>query len=349
MNKQPSKQIPRKKLVKAIPKPGADLRNARENQGLAIKQIATELNMLEEMVVAIEEDTIASKINLTYARGYTINYAKLLHLNPDRIARQFDINFGSTTQTLKRQQAKQNVQRQHTNLAWSVYTAIVAIIFITAWFIIPAETTEEIPLNDAIIKQGIDIDPMLENNEPISTEPDINNQSSIVENNSNVNQSAPVLMTENNQSDTTTESTNQNSIDEDITTAVNLEDIRPTSIALNTDSIDTNPDSSLPANDNENNNNTVQLENTNALKQAEDSLLLEITNATWIAITDANDELLFRDLRSTLGPLEVKGKAPFKVILGNAPGNRLTLNGKNIDITRFIRANNYANFQVDNP
>jgi hypothetical protein len=44
--------------------------------------------------------------------------------------------------------------------------------------------------------------------------------------------------------------------------------------------------------------------------------------------------------------LSLTGQAPFDIFLGNAPVVSLSLNATNIDMTKYIRSNNIAQFKV---
>ncbi len=61
-------------------------------------------------------------------------------------------------------------------------------------------------------------------------------------------------------------------------------------------------------------------------------LQIKVTQQSWIEILDAKGDILLADLKTSGYKGEVKGMAPFDVILGYAPGVELTLNGKRVEI-----------------
>lgn len=62
--------------------PGAQLRAARENQGLTVREVAGRLHLPIRTIEQIELDQLAA-IGPTYRRGYLSNYARLLELDPE--------------------------------------------------------------------------------------------------------------------------------------------------------------------------------------------------------------------------------------------------------------------------
>lgn len=64
--------------------PGAILRAARELQGWSIEEVAVELNLLPDLVEALERDDYSLTAGWTYAVGYLRNYARLAGVSVDR-------------------------------------------------------------------------------------------------------------------------------------------------------------------------------------------------------------------------------------------------------------------------
>lgn len=61
-------------------------------------------------------------------------------------------------------------------------------------------------------------------------------------------------------------------------------------------------------------------------------LQIKVTQQSLIEILDAKGDILLADLKTSGYKGEVKGMAPFDVILGYAPGVELTLNGKRVEM-----------------
>ena len=73
---------------------GAQLKRAREEQGLTISEVAHHLKLAPRQVEAIEEERFEQLPGVTFARGMVKNYARLLKLEPEplleRIADRFE-------------------------------------------------------------------------------------------------------------------------------------------------------------------------------------------------------------------------------------------------------------------
>ncbi len=69
---------------------GATLQQARKSKKISLKEAAGELFILERHLEALENEDFAGLPQVTFARGFAINYAKFLDLDPVRIAQSFD-------------------------------------------------------------------------------------------------------------------------------------------------------------------------------------------------------------------------------------------------------------------
>lgn len=73
-----------------------------------------------------------------------------------------------------------------------------------------------------------------------------------------------------------------------------------------------------------------------------DELQIHFDGDSWVEIDDGNDTTLYRDMRLAGDLLELKGQAPFNVLLGNAVAVTVSFNGREIDISDDIRIDNSA-------
>ena len=80
----------------------------------------------------------------------------------------------------------------------------------------------------------------------------------------------------------------------------------------------------------------------------QDLLVLRTSSRTWAEIYSADGErLLFEMLTNEKTPVRIRGRAPFRILLGHSPDVTVELNGRNIDQSHFNRSNNTAHFLVD--
>ena len=64
---------------------GARLRTAREAAGLSVDAVAQQLKLAPRQVKALEEDDFQHLPGRTFVRGFTRNYARFVHLDPDAV------------------------------------------------------------------------------------------------------------------------------------------------------------------------------------------------------------------------------------------------------------------------
>jgi len=77
---------------------------------------------------------------------------------------------------------------------------------------------------------------------------------------------------------------------------------------------------------------------------AEMRLSLNFSQDSWVEISDASDRLLFGLQRA--GVRELRGEAPFSVLIGNARGVSLTVNGRDFDIPLKAIRGKVARFEI---
>jgi cytoskeleton protein RodZ len=76
-----------------------------------------------------------------------------------------------------------------------------------------------------------------------------------------------------------------------------------------------------------------------------DVLVLKYEADCWTAVQDADGKRLAYDLVKAGQVLNLQGKAPFRVTLGNAPAVNVQINGEPFDTVRFSRGR-IARFQI---
>lgn len=78
----------------------------------------------------------------------------------------------------------------------------------------------------------------------------------------------------------------------------------------------------------------------------EDSVQLDFLGDSWVEIEDRGSEQSHRELRTSGETLLIHGTAPFSILLGNARAVTLTLNGRRVDISGNIRADDTARLSI---
>ncbi len=81
----------------------------------------------------------------------------------------------------------------------------------------------------------------------------------------------------------------------------------------------------------------------------DDRLEITLDGDSWVVVKDANHRQLMYGLYRKGASKTLIGEAPFQVFLGNAPAVTLKADGKPFDPSGFVRSNKTARFTVPNP
>lgn len=76
---------------------------------------------------------------------------------------------------------------------------------------------------------------------------------------------------------------------------------------------------------------------TKPVAATEGALRFNFNEQSWVTVRDANDQVLVSQLNNAGSSIDIKGKAPFKLIVGNAKAVRVFSNGKLVDLNSSIR------------
>lgn len=126
---------------------GENLREARLAAGWTVGEIASRLNLTESAVESIEANQFDRLPGTTFARGYIRSYAKVLGLDADQLAKNFDQQIGgglsaSAVQTIDRIGEARRVSRGMVQFSLLVILFIVLAAGYYAWQAFNAAETE---------------------------------------------------------------------------------------------------------------------------------------------------------------------------------------------------------------
>ena len=80
--------------------------------------------------------------------------------------------------------------------------------------------------------------------------------------------------------------------------------------------------------------------------KTEDTIEIYAEQGAWLEVYDAQEQRLFYNMLSEGRTKVLTGQSPFRLALGNARSTRISVNGTELDIKKFIRLNNTASFKV---
>ena len=311
---------------------GQQLMLAREKAGMSIDEAARALNLKQETVEAIEDSALDKLPPVTFVQGYIRTYARLLGLSEEKILSEFEAEVPHQLETELHPRSPSpdgtNSQTPVIKLISVLIIVLAALVLFYAVYSYYIERTERIEQSS----QAAD-DAMMQ----LPPEaPLIEHQAGITEDD------APTAATQ-----------SASAEDEEILTEPVVEtelalqpeeELKPeqTAIAEVAAEVEAVPDAAV---------SEVSIEEIMPVAKPQpitggDILSVSAEQDSWAEIVDANDIQLFSGTLKAGRELNMTGQAPFEVFLGNAPGVSLSLNSISIDMAKYIRYNNVAQFKI---
>jgi cytoskeleton protein RodZ len=288
--------------------PGKLLVWARERAGLSQEQVAKELYMTLTKVRSLESDDYRHMGSDTFTRGYLRAYANLVKLDVAQVLAAYDRHaqkHGLVEQVLPRRVESAN--KSLWQFIILVLLALLILWLVSIWFFDNRQQSTY--------------------NRPLAVVPLAETALSVQSlNESSINQvfaSSAAFVSEglltgtqqsvNTMSDNSLASAQNSSVSDSIQfAAANL-------------SVSSVTHSAVPA----------KQVNANQL----DLISFSFTEECWLEVSDARGDVLVADLQSTGSRLQLQGKAPFDVKLGNSPAARIELNGDQVAIVPALGTN----------
>jgi cytoskeleton protein RodZ len=313
---------------------GQQLMLAREKAGMSIDEAARALNLKEETVEAIEDSALDKLPPVTFVQGYIRTYARLLGLSEEKILSEFEAevphDLESELHPRSPSQVGTNSQTPVIKLVSVLVIVLAALVLFYAVYSYYVERTERIEQSS----QAADNEAMMQF--PPEA-PLIEQQSGITEDD------APTAATQSAFAE-----------DEEIQTEPEVEaevslqpaeELRPEQAELAEEvapEVESVPDTAV---------SDVSIEEIMPAAKPQpitggDILAVSAEQDSWAEIVDANDIQMFSGTIKAGRELNLTGQAPFEVFLGNAPGVSLSLNSISVDMAKYIRYNNVAQFKI---
>lgn len=309
---------------------GQQLMLAREKAGMSIDEAARALNLKEETVEAIEDSALDKLPPVTFVQGYIRTYARLLGLSEEKILSEFEAevphNLESELHPRSPSQVGANSQTPVIKLVSVLVIVLAALVLFYAVYSYYVERTERIEQSS----QAADNEAMMQF--PPEA-PLIEQQSGITEDD------APTAATQSAYAE-----------DEEIQTEAGVslqpaEELQPEQAELAEEvapEVESVPDTAV---------SDVSIEEIMPAAKPQpitggDILAVSAEQDSWAEIVDANDIQMFSGTIKAGRELNLTGQAPFEVFLGNAPGVSLSLNSISVDMAKYIRYNNVAQFKI---
>jgi cytoskeleton protein RodZ len=308
---------------------GQQLMLAREKAGLSLEEAARELNLKQEIVEAIEDSALDRLPPVTFVQGYVRSYARLLGLPEEKILREFEEEVPhereSELQPRPPSPDGANSQSPMVKLITVLVVVVALAVLLYAVFSYLSERTER-------IEQASHADSEVAVTGLTPEAPDRAPLADVAE--------EEILAVELEPEPVADEVAPAEGTGETVTPVVpEIEPLPENEVA----------DEVVEAIADE--KPSVAVEEIMPVVEPKpitggDELNLSAEEESWAEIVDANDIRLFYGMIRPGRALNLVGQAPFDVFLGNAPAVSLSLNSIAIDMTKYIRSNNIAQFKI---
>ncbi|WP_394229111.1 RodZ domain-containing protein [Shewanella colwelliana] len=287
------------------PKLGQLLKDAREQRGSSIAQIAEQLHLRPSIIEDIEADNFENIASATYVKGYIKNYARVVELDKAIVERclteYFPVASSPTMQSFSRKTTRQARDGRLMMVTYFIVFTLLALLVL--WWVQKSELMSGIDLSTLTVEEVADISSDVDVNagEPNAAIHSVDAQAATgIEpvSRANVNPSVLSLID--------TDSAPQGS------TTTELPEARLAQVS---------------ATDTE-----VTTEDTAA---AQTAIAIRLSSDCWIKVTDADGKTLVNGLKVAGKELNVFGQEPFKVILGAPQSVALSINGQDVDLGKY--------------
>ncbi len=344
--------------------PGQTLADSRESKGLSISDVATQLNVTQEIINGLERDDYSNLPPAIYTRGYLRSYANLLNIDPEPLLeRQKKLTSAvdvSTKAAAKVQPAcnrtiikKKKYKRKQDSSSTLFIVFLVIVLFAIGygiWTFLTKDTTSFPASNGAgtTLEQTSDnsenvdgetesgaADEMSENEQGISLPVEDSSSNSLPVEQRSESEPEVLSSTETTQtmslslpsSDSSVNSSDEAKQESDeISTNDQLEEESSTELTQN-----------LPNQEQTTENNAASsiTEESEASSTKEDTVKLTLAADSYIEIKDATGKKFFFTVIPGLSTKTIQGQSPFNIKLGNAGAVKVEFNGENYDFGNF--------------
>ena len=302
---------------------GGRLRNARESRELGIPDVAARLHLDSRIVTALEEDNFDVLPDPIYVRGYLRNYAKLLGIDADELVRDYESGGLEEPEIIP--EIKYPTQTSSSDKPVKAFTYLLTlglVMLLFAWwqssFIVNLQTAPRPAqpvartINPALVPVRVDAMPRppaaLLDLQEIAVEPETAAATGAADGGTPAVEKTPAPVP----------------VKPPVLSRVDGAPAVENRLATYAGA----PAGDTPA---------------PAVSQAPaagtpDQLVLNVSADSWIEITDALDRKIYFDLARTGDTLDLRGTAPFHVLLGFAQGVSIEYNGDQIDQAPYTRS-----------
>ncbi|AOE50295.1 RodZ domain-containing protein [Kangiella sediminilitoris] len=292
--------------------PGALLKQAREEQGLSLKEVSTSLKLTMPVLEQIEADDYKSELPITFFRGYLKNYAELLKLEEVDIVANFQHYcekhklFSQPPPKLRGVEMEQPMTSS--NWLFKVITGIIILILVAAiyYVVVEKELWKKVVPQDSEAEQATSSALLLESSEE-STE----GSEALVQDSESIQEDELAVE----QEPLSTSSNQEASADSSQSGEINL--------------------TQEQAEDVDSSQTQTAAASTTSQSVLGKSLVLNFTSDCWVRIEDATGKVLALGIKQAGSDLQLSGETPYSLTLGKPSAVQLTFDGEAVDLSAY--------------
>lgn len=318
---------------------GLQLKQAREQRGLTISEIAEHLHLREEILKALEASNLEQLPAPTFTQGYIRAYARLLKLPEDTILDAYNMSIPCKEKPLVPNYGMPMQPKENTAVVQPLIIILVVVLFMLAAYLLVTfeEEVTELDTSGQITRDSNEAE--LEAFTGVTgDESDPPGQAHETETGDIIQQGAEEILqpeqgaAEVDQPETVTEPEE----------AVKTEQVTPQLFDKQSSvQPETEPEGRAYIEADE-----LSQVKVTPIAPGDDVLNLQTDSASWAEVQDANGHRLIFELLKKGQLYRLKGTAPFRVFLGNAPSTKVRVNDKEVEFSSFVRSNNIASILV---
>lgn len=289
--------------------PGATLKSAREQMGVSAREVADALNLSISVVEGIEANDPARLPPTAFARGYIRSYAKLFELDADVLVGQFEALVGETptsevvAMVEPPDSALHSLLRRQPSLLWGGALAVLVLLVLLGVWLFSGSDDEVSPAADAVTESPEQPGRGDTSDSATGGEPpELTNTPTF--------ESAPTVV----------------DVSEPVVEPIESEQRL------------------VEARDSEAIESAVETAASSVVERrltpdGDDTLAFRFSEDSWLVVSDGSGTRLYSNLGKAGSQLRFVGQAPFRLVVGYAPGVRLTFNGDDVRLAPHTRNN----------
>ncbi|MDQ1363779.1 MAG: cytoskeleton protein RodZ [Pseudomonadota bacterium] len=314
---------------------GIYLREARQAAGLSTLDVADRLKLGEDIIKALETSRIDILPAAAFTQGYIKAYAKLLKISSDEIMRAYDQMVPNKIASLNVTSGVpvQRSSRDSLVKITSYVLVILALVLFAFWvqqsgFELSGNLVQQIGQAEQPeqLEQPVD-QPMQSDPYPV----DGLTGDPVAVMDADITEASPVAAPTDTAADRKNQTAEKSRSEKTPEIKTEIKPVQKTAV------IPATKPAPVAA---------VAPEQNSTVVMGGDIISLSASAESWAEVLDADNNRLYYSLMKTGDAHAIKGRAPFKVFLGNAPSVSLKVNDQAVDISRYIRQNNIAHIKI---